>query len=291
MIKLAFSLAACVAVLIAVSSSTVLAEQSNSVGTVVQVMGTANVVSSGVVDKPAVSRTLIFPGDRLVTGDNSWVTINFFDLTRVVLSPNSDFLIQRFPQTLSSGGVELEIKSGGARITTGTLSNESPDRFIVQTPAGEIVSSRSEWLVRICKDADCDRLHKTFKRCANYAHPTTINRQFVGVYKGRVALDYCAPKQEVVAGSTATSSLNQASCQVLDEVPCFILSDGKLGGGKLRKLLPKLTPQEPSAYREPSADGELSTIKNQPKTKERPSMRPKRPESRPPTVRPRVNRP
>jgi hypothetical protein len=247
---------------------------SRSVGSIARTIGDTLIER----DKESIATrnaTMIYSGDRIVTGDHSWLTINFFDLTRIVLRPNSEFVIHEFPTTMDSGSVSLELIKGGVRITAGTISNASPDNFKLMTPHGLTTGSRAEWVVRVCEKEDCSELEATFQQCSSFLKPPTADNQFVSVYKGSVNVAYCPLIKKVGIGSTAVFNQETLSCKKLDEVPCFILSDGKLGKDKLRKFLPKLTP-------DPNYQEKDST---------RPQSRPKRPESRPPMPRPRVNRP
>lgn len=213
----------------------------------------------------------LYVGDQIITGDESWLTINFYDLTRVVLRPNTQFVIHRFPQTMGDSAVLLQLHSGGVRVTAGTNSNGAAERFRLMTPEGQIQSSRSEWVVRICEGDECEKLEKSFSRCHDYANPGLTNKQFVSVYKGSVQLQYCRADTVLHEGSTASSEIANNHCETVEYVPCLILSDGNLGKDKLRALLPDLT--------------------KLPSTKRDDINRPARPQSRPRPPRPRTTRP
>lgn len=243
--------------------------QEKSVGLVARLSGAITLTRNN-QDSRLKKRAEVFIGDQIVTSNDAWVTINFYDLTRVVLRPNSKFTIHRFPQTMGDGIVQLELESGGARVTSGTNSNGSAERFYLMTPEGLIKSSRSEWVVRICSGDECERLEDSFPRCTNYAGPDLIDKQFVSVYKGSVQLEYCRADPRLQVGSTASSEITNNMCETVEYVPCVILSDGNLGKDKLRTLLPSLT-KLPSAKR-----GGIN--------------RPIRPLSRPRPPRPRTSR-
>lgn len=214
-------------------------------------------------------RAQVFVGDQIVTGNDAWVTLNFYDLTRVVLRPNSSFIIHKFPQTMGASDVTLELNRGGARLISGTNSTGANEYFTLITPEGDIQSSRSEWVVRICSDDECEQLQQSFSRCSNYVNPDLESKQLVSVYKGTVQLDYCPLNNALKVGMTASSGENSNTCETIDYVPCVILSDGSLGKDKLRTLLPLLI--------------------RLPSTKRRSAIRPTRPQRPPP--RPRNNRP
>jgi hypothetical protein len=247
------------------------AAELKSVATIVQTTGSSIAVSSEAEKRTVVLRQSLFVGDSIETGTNAWVTFNFYDLTRVILRPNTKFLIREFPETTPSGKIILEISEGGARITTGTIAAEDSDRFNLVTPYGELTGGRSEWVVRICAEDECEQLEQTFSRCSGYQSVPKRNRQFVAVYKGLLDLDYCPIQQGLNPGETSIFDPEGNSCQVLEQVPCFILLDEKLGRDKLRKFLPQL---------EPVAEDDKSD-----------STRPtRRPNSRAVQPRPRVDR-
>lgn len=233
--------------LLMVSVQPATAAELKSVATIVQLTrvqasGSSITVSSEGEKRSVVLRQPLFVGDSIETGANAWVTFNFYDLTRVVLRPNTKFHIREFPETTPSGKIILEISEGGARITTGTIAAEDSERFNVVTPYGDLTGGRSEWVVRVCAEDECEQLEQSFSRCSGYQSVTKRNRQFVAVYKGVLDLDYCPIQQGLNPGETSVFDPQANSCKVLDEVPCFILLDEKLGRGKLGKFLPRLKP-------------------------------------------------
>lgn len=267
--------------MLALTQSFIVVAQNKSVATVSAVSGDVYLQQ---IDQTAASQmiargTNIYAGERIKTAVNSSVTINFFDLTRVVLDADSLFVIKQFPQTMDKGDVVLELITGGARVTSGIIAKRTPERFSMLTPGGTIKSSQAQWVVQSCTAGRCDEQHETYQRCAAYVHPPTHNRQFVSVYKGSLEISGCAGKvvkegesiikiDEVESGLALTQDQR---CDIVDQVPCFVLLNEKLGRDKFRQFLPNLTPIE----------GQADLIEKIQK----------RPHKRPPTIRPRIDRP
>ena len=225
-----------------VSINPAIATDSKSVATVVQTTGSSTSTNANGEKQIVVLRQALFAGDSLETGANGWMTFNFYDLTRVILRPDTKFHIREFPETTPSGKIVLEISQGGARITTGTIAADDTERFNLLTPYGELSGSRSEWVVRICAEDECEQLEKTFSQCSGYQSPDKQDRQFVSAYRGLLDLGYCSTHQGLNAGETSVFDPHANSCLILEEVPCFILLDEMLGRDKVRKFVPKLRP-------------------------------------------------
>lgn len=247
--------------------------QEKSVALVVRASGLSSIIR-GTKATELENRAELFTGDQIVTSDGAWVTINFYDLTRVVLRPRSSFIIHEFPQTMGSSKVQLELENGAVRIISGTNSNGGADGFSLITPEGVINASRSEWVVKVCQADECEVSRESFSRCLNYVKPPLLNRQLVAVYRGTVNLDYCSFEFPVRVGTTAVSGLRSESCEIIEQIPCVILSDGKLGEDKLRAFSPS-----------------LSKLPESEEDEHRPSSIPPRQQARPPMPRPRGNRP
>ena len=210
--------------------------QDKAVGTAVKVVGKSEILNERGESRQLRIKDRILSGDTIITKDEGWVTINFYDLTRIVIRPDSRFRITEFPETRDAGKIKMEMLSGGARVTTGTIANQSLDRFSLSTPNGLIQASRAEWVVRVCEGDSCDALAKEIRICERFQKPESANKQFVSVYKGEIAPAYCSPQTRVKKGESAISDSGSVSCKLIEEVPCFILFDKSLGRDKAREL-------------------------------------------------------
>ena len=218
----------------------VFADEIKSIGTIARSINSSIIQAENKSARQAELRGEIFAGDAIKTGGDAWLTINFYDLTRIVLRPNSILNISSFPETMDSGSIVLEVTRGGARVTTGTLAVLHPDRFIVITPEATLKSLRSEWVIRICEGVECEQFEKSIHQCADYQTIEKTRRQFIAVYKGTVNIDYCSSIGSLKAGETAWFDHTEKVCKVVDQIPCFVLFDGKLGRDKARTYASKL---------------------------------------------------
>ncbi len=225
--------------------------QKKSVATFTRVEGSIVLVNDKRSPREVHRGQVVYSGDRISTGKDGWATINFFDLTRVVLRPNSEFTIDKFPQKIGAGRVELSLTQGAIRVTTGTISNSSVDHFMLNTPQGRIVSSRSEWVVRLCQANECPELHDDLKICRRFDHHTAENQAWVSVYKGNVGVEYCDIVKPVKRGMSVLHQQATESCELVDYIPCAILADRGLGRDKLRRFMPLLN----SFEKEPPEQG------------------------------------
>lgn len=214
--------------------------QQKSVGSLVNVIRDSTIINIEGEEDAAQVRAMIYAGDRITTQDNSWLTVNFFDLTRVVLRPNSELVIHEFAQTMDNGNIHLEIVKGGARITSGTIAESNESRFIVTTPAGDILGDKTEWVAQICDDTNCAEIEDNLSLCADFVNPEKQNQLFLSVYRGAIDLEYCPTAQRLDRGVSLVSTHDGENCHIIEEVPCFILADGELGRDQYRRFAPNL---------------------------------------------------
>ena len=253
-----------------------------SVGSVVRAVGDVSLIGvDGEVRKLHIQQE-IYSGDRLITGKGSWLTVNFYDLTRIVLRPESEFYITSFPATMDAGDIDLKVVRGGARVTSGTIASKSHERFTLSTPSGNLHAGRAEWVVRVCDGQRCDTEYDAIKQCKKYQKPMMQNAEIVSVYEGQIRINNCVGTSVVEKGSSAILNTQTQSCNVIGQVPCFVLFDGKMGKDKIRTFLKKLTLNEVS---------EVHVDENLLKEEVRPDSRHSRPNSRTRRSTPSIDRP
>ena len=271
----------CVFIVFFIVSGDVVAKE-KSVGSVVRVVGDVSLIGDDGETKKLHIQQGIYSGDRLVTGKGSWLTVNFYDLTRVVLRPESEFHITHFPVTMDAGDINLKVVRGGARVTSGTIASKSHERFTLSTPSGNLHAGRAEWVVRVCDGQSCDTEYDAIKQCKKYQKPMMKNAEIISVYQGQIRINNCAGTSVVEKGSSAILNTQTHSCNVIDQVPCFVLFDGKMGKDKIRTYLKKLTLNEIV---------EVQVDENQSKEEVRPESRHSRPSSRTRRSTPSIDRP
>lgn len=268
-------------VCVLVASADVIAKE-KSVASIVRVVGEVSATGLDGDTRKLHIQQQIYSGDKLVTGKGGWLTVNFYDLTRVVLRPETEFHIVSFPITMDAGDIDLKIVRGGVRITSGTIASKTHERFTLVTPSGNLHAGRAEWVVRVCDGERCESERKKIKQCNKYQKPMLENSEVVSVYLGQVTSDRCEGRVVVEKGSSNIFDTQTQRCDVIDQVPCFVLFDGKMGKDKIRDFLKKLTLD----------DGEgTGHEEDQVKEGERPESRHSRPVSRTRRTTPGIDRP
>jgi len=271
----------CVFVMFFVVSEDVVSKE-KSVGSVVSVVGDVSLIGDDGETRKLHIQQGIYSGDRLITGKGGWLTVNFYDLTRVVLRPESEFHITSFPVTMDAGDIDLKVMRGGARVTSGTIASKSHERFTLSTPSGSLHAGRAEWVVRVCDGQRCDTEFDAIKQCKKYQKPMIKNTEIISVYQGQIRINSCVGTSVVEKGSSAILNTQTQRCDVIDQVPCFVLFDGKMGKDKIRTFLKKLTLNEVS---------EVQVDDSQLKEEVRPESRHSRPNSRTRRSTPSIDRP
>ena len=264
-----------------IASEGVIAKE-KSVASIVRAVGEVSATGIDGETRKLHVQQQVYSGDRLVTGKGSWLTVNFYDLTRIVLRPETEFHIVSFPITMDAGDIDLKVVRGGVRITSGTIASKSHERFTLVTPSGNLNAGRAEWVVRVCDGQYCDNEHKNVKQCKKYQKPLIENTEIVSVYQGQVTMDHCEDSAVVQQGSSNILNTQTQRCDVIDQVPCFVLFDGKMGKDKIRTFSKKLILNGTS---------ESNDEEGQPNEGERPESRHSRPNSRTRRTTPSIDRP
>jgi hypothetical protein len=117
-------------------------------GTIKTLMGSATVVRDSTV-LPVVSGQRVFSGDRIVSGQDSYVGIMLHDDTRLTIGPGSELLIREFefnPNTYA-GNLAVSFLKGTARVVTGLMGKHAPERVRFHTPTATIGIRGTEFVV------------------------------------------------------------------------------------------------------------------------------------------------
>ena len=122
-------------------------------GTIKTLTGSAT-VNRGSSVLPTATGQRVFRGDRIVSGQDSYVGIMLHDDTRLTIGPGSELLIQEFEFNPSShvGVLAVSFVKGTARVVTGLIGKHAPERVRFQTPAVEIGIRGTEFIVDLEKE-------------------------------------------------------------------------------------------------------------------------------------------
>ena len=124
----------------------------------------------------------VYEGDRLTTGDKSFVVIAFNDGSRMSLRPNTIFELELFEKNNNKADVRLF--SGGFRARTGSISQVNPDGFKLHIKETVTRIRDAEFDVRLCKE-ECEQEAEQY-RLPEKNHKLVIGR--VTEFKGGISV-------------------------------------------------------------------------------------------------------
>ncbi|HEX4779135.1 MAG TPA: FecR family protein, partial [Usitatibacter sp.] len=104
-----------------------------------------------------VRGTAVDPGDRIVTGANGMAQLNMVDQARLSLRPNTQFLIEAYPEKRDSNeGAVLSLLRGTLRTFTGLIASGNRDRYVMKTRVATVGIRGSGNILYACDPGDCD---------------------------------------------------------------------------------------------------------------------------------------
>lgn len=138
------------------------------------------------------------PGDIVSTAADSYVALRFSDGTRVLLRPNSRFVIDEYQfseaesstdeQPVGNGRSATRLLRGGLRAVTGAIARDNPENVEVRTPVATLGIRGTDLETRWCNN-DCHDIN-----------PRPANGLYTGVNRGRVAVLNAAGEVVIGAG-------------------------------------------------------------------------------------------
>lgn len=119
-----------------------------SAGVVKTLSGSATVTREG-TDLPVAPGQKVFAGDRISVHAASYVGITLHDDTRLAAGPGSQLVIREFEFDTSSyaGGLAIAFLRGTARVVTGLLAKQAPERVSFHTPTMTIGIRGTDFIV------------------------------------------------------------------------------------------------------------------------------------------------
>jgi hypothetical protein len=112
--------------------------------------------SSGKKSVPARG-TAVDAGDRIVTGPNGMAQLNMVDQARLSLRPNTQFVIEAYPDKRDSNeGAVLSLLRGTLRTFTGLIASGNRDRYVMKTRVATVGIRGSGNILYACDPGNCD---------------------------------------------------------------------------------------------------------------------------------------
>ena len=127
----------------------------DNTGMVVASRGTVTAEVGG-DQRPLKQGDDIFINDQIITGNKSFVVLQFVDGAKVTVRPNSAMLIEDYVYNGNSQDVAtLSLVSGGLRVITGAMAKSNPENYKVRTPVALMGVRGTEFAVMLCGDEIC----------------------------------------------------------------------------------------------------------------------------------------
>jgi len=101
--------------------------------------------------------TPVDAGDTIVTGADGMVQLTMVDQVRLSLRPNTQFVVERYPeQDQGVGGTVLNLLKGTLRTFTGLISVQRRDNFVMKTRIATVGIRGSGNILHACEGSECD---------------------------------------------------------------------------------------------------------------------------------------
>ena len=138
-----------IAIILLLSSSAD-AWSADGAGTVKTLTGSGTVIRESSI-LPVATGQRVFPGDRIVSAQDSYVGIILYDDTRLTLGPGSELLIREFDFNPSSyaGDLAVSFLKGTTRVVTGLIGRNAPEKVRFSTSTATIGIRGTEFVVDV----------------------------------------------------------------------------------------------------------------------------------------------
>ena len=138
------------AIIIIAAAVSAKAWSADGAGTVKTLTGSGTVIRQSSV-LPVAMGQRVFPGDRIVSAQDSYVGIMLHDDTRLTLGPSSEVLISQFEFNPNSyaGDLAVSFLKGTVRVVTGLIGKNAPERVLFYTPSAMVGVRGTEFVVDV----------------------------------------------------------------------------------------------------------------------------------------------
>ncbi|MFT3805170.1 MAG: FecR family protein [Burkholderiaceae bacterium] len=159
-------------------------------GAVVASSGDTRLVRGGSIATPLRQGTVVYSGDRLVTGPRSRLELRFADDARIAIGPSSEFRVDEYYFEPAQQRSFFTLARGVIRQVSGAIGKRNHDDYRLTTPTGVLAIRGTEF---IAKERQCPK--------AGCAEADEYPGLSVTVLEGRVVVANAAGNAEVPAGS------------------------------------------------------------------------------------------
>lgn len=148
------------------------ADNAAAVGTVTLVTGHATAATPAGQIRDLFHGSQVFAGETLITAGSSYMNVEFTDGGRVLLRPQSRFVIERYQYNTAAASAPttsaqtehesafFRLLKGGFRAVSGLIGHVRRQDYSVQTPVATIGIRGTDYEVRYCA-GDCGDIQPT----------------------------------------------------------------------------------------------------------------------------------
>jgi hypothetical protein len=172
--------------------------------------------------RPLGNGAMVYSGDTLRTAADGVVAVVFRDDTRLVLRPNTEFVVDNYSYRKAgpteNDGILLRVVRGGVRSLTGLLAQRDRSRFRISTPAATIGVRGTGFDVYVGEHCAEGRESVNLPRDAE-ADATCV---YVDVWDGAVEAGQGPRATSVASGETAFAADENTAPALLATRPAFM---------------------------------------------------------------------
>lgn len=137
------------------------AQAADMAGTVVAFKGQVEAVDAGGAARDLGKDDPVNVGDTVRTGTGGYVVIEFVDGAKATVRPSSELKIDRYAYGTDDDGAVMNLVKGGLRAITGSIAQNRPESYTVETNVATLGVRGTEFALRICED-DCGKEAERF---------------------------------------------------------------------------------------------------------------------------------
>lgn len=137
------------------------ANAAESAGTVVAFKGDVSATDPAGSSRDLQKDDPIHVGDTVRTGAGGYVVIEFVDGAKATVRPESELTIDQYAYGTADDGAVMNLVKGGLRAVTGSIAQERPDSYKVQTNVATLGVRGTEFSLRLCEQ-DCNEEAQRF---------------------------------------------------------------------------------------------------------------------------------
>lgn len=138
------------------------AQAAETAGTVVAFKGQVGASDASGLNRELKKGDEVYVGDTIRTGAGSYVVVEFVDGAKATIRPDSEMKVDRYAYGTGDDGAVINLVKGGLRAITGTIAQERPESYKVQTNVATLGVRGTEFSLRLC-DADCTAEARRFE--------------------------------------------------------------------------------------------------------------------------------